>query len=80
MIIYFTFWNQPLVLMFGVAIEQHEIILERSTYEVLQIPSTSLTDKNPLKGLSEMSNINDVKVLFAPNSGAILLTFNSSLF
>ena len=34
-----------------VAIVQHDMKLERSTYEVLQILSISLTDKPPLQGL-----------------------------
>mgnify|MGYP000872152759 CR=1 FL=1 len=33
------------------AIAQHDIQIERSTYEVLQILSISLTDKTPLRGL-----------------------------
>lgn len=51
-----------------VAIVQHGMQLERSTYEVLQILSISLTDKTCLKELSEKTNFNDVKEL------------NSSLF
>ena len=51
-----------------VAIVQHDMKLERSTYEVLQILSISLTDKTCLKELFEKTNFNDVKEL------------NSSLF
>lgn len=35
--------------------------LERSTYEVLQILSISLTDKIPLRKLFDKTNFNDVK-------------------
>ena len=51
-----------------VAIVQHDMQLERSTYEVQQILSISLTDKTCLKELFEKTNFNDVKEL------------NSSLF
>ena len=51
-----------------VSIVQHDMQLERSTYEVLQILSISLTDKTCLKELFEKTNFNDVKEL------------NSSLF
>lgn len=51
-----------------VAIVQHDMQLEQSTYEVLQILSISLTDKTCLKELFEKTNFNDVKEL------------NSSLF
>jgi len=49
-----------------VAIVQHDMHLERSTYEVLQILSISLTDKTPLRELFEKTNFNDVKDQFAP--------------
>ena len=49
-----------------VAIVQHDMHLERSTYEVLQILSISLTDKTPLKELFEKTNFNDVKEQFGP--------------
>lgn len=39
-----------------VAIIQHDLKLERSTYEVLQILSISLTDKTHLKGLFNKTN------------------------
>ena len=49
-----------------VAIVQHDLQLERSTYEVLQILSISLTDKTPLKDLFNKTNINNVKEQFDP--------------
>ena len=49
-----------------VAIVQHDMHLERSTYEVLQILSISLTDKTPLIELFEKTNFNDVKEQFGP--------------
>ena len=51
-----------------IAIVQHDMQLKRSTYEVLQILSISLTDKTNLRELFEKTNFNDVKEL------------NSSLF
>ena len=49
-----------------VAIVQHNMHLERSTYEVLQILSISLTDKTPLRELFEKTNFNDVKEQLGP--------------
>ena len=49
-----------------VAIVQHDMRLERSTYEVLQILSMSLTDKTPLKELLEKTKFNNVKEQFGP--------------
>jgi transposase len=49
-----------------VAIVQHDMQLERSTYEVLQILNISLTDKTPLKDLFNKTNINNVKEQFDP--------------
>ena len=49
-----------------VAIVQHDMKLERSTYEVLQILSISLTDKTPLRDLFNKTNINDVKEQLDP--------------
>ena len=49
-----------------VAIVQHDMRLERSTYEVLQILSISLTDKTPLNELFENTKFNDVKEQFGP--------------
>ena len=44
-----------------VAVVQHDLRLERSTYEVLQILSISLTDKTPLRNLFDKTDYNDVK-------------------
>lgn len=44
-----------------VAIIQHDMQLERSIYEVLQILSISLTDKTPLTDLFNKSKLNNVK-------------------
>ena len=49
-----------------VAIVQHDLRIERSTYEVLQILSISLTDKTPLRDLFSKTNINDVKEQLDP--------------
>ena len=49
-----------------VAIVQHDMQLKRSTYEVLQILSISLTDKTPLRELFDKTYSNDVKELFSP--------------
>ena len=49
-----------------VAIVQHDMKLKRSTYEVLQILSISLTDKTPLRELFDKTYSNDVKGQFGP--------------
>lgn len=49
-----------------VAIVQHDMQLKRSTYEILQILSISLTDKTPLQDLFDKTNFNDVKDQFNP--------------
>lgn len=49
-----------------VAIVQHDMKLKRSTYEVLQILSISLTDKTPLRELFDKTYANDVKEQFGP--------------
>ena len=49
-----------------VAIVQHDMKLKRSTYEVLQILSISLTDKTHLRDLFDKTNFNDVKDQFDP--------------
>jgi len=49
-----------------VAIVQHDMQLKRSTYEVLQILSMSLTDKTPLRELFDKTYSNDVKEQFCP--------------
>ena len=46
-----------------VAIVQHDMKLERSIYEVLQILGISLTDKTQLRDLFDKSNFNNVKEL-----------------
>ncbi|MCI7754729.1 MAG: IS4 family transposase, partial [Phocaeicola vulgatus] len=45
---------------------QHDMNLKRSTYEVLQILSISLTDKTHLHDLFDKTNFNDVKDLNDP--------------
>lgn len=47
-----------------VAIVQHDIRLERSIYEVLQILGISLTDKTHLRYLFDKSNFKNVNVLY----------------
>ena len=49
-----------------VAIVQHDMRLKRSTYEVLQILSISLTDKTHLRDLFDKTNFNDAKDLNDP--------------
>ena len=49
-----------------VAIVQHDLKLKRSTYEVLQILSISLTDKTPLRELFDKTYSNDVKEQSCP--------------
>lgn len=49
-----------------VAIVQHDMKLKRSTYEVLQILSISLTDKTLLRELFDKTYSNDVKEQFDP--------------
>lgn len=49
-----------------VAIVQHDMKLKRSTYEVLQILSISLTDKTPLRELFDKTYSNDVKEQSVP--------------
>ena len=49
-----------------VAITQHDMQLKRSTYEVLQILSMSLTDKTPLRELFDKTYSNDVKEQSGP--------------
>ena len=44
------------------AIAQHNMKLERSIYEILQILGISLTDKTHIRNLFDKKNINDVKV------------------
>ena len=49
-----------------VAIVQHDMQLKRSTYEVLQILSISLTDKTNLRDLFDKTDFNDIKELDYP--------------
>lgn len=49
-----------------VAIVQHDMQLNRSTYEVLQILSISLTDKTHLRDLFDKTNFNEVKEQLDP--------------
>jgi len=49
-----------------VAIVQHDMKLKRSTYEVLQILSMSLTDKTPLRELFDKTYSNDFKEQSGP--------------
>ncbi len=46
-----------------VAIIQHDMKLERSIYEILQILGISLTDKTHLRDLFDKSNIKNIKEL-----------------
>ena len=46
-----------------VAIVQHDMKLERSIYEVLQILGISLTDKTNLRDILDKSNFKNVNVL-----------------
>ena len=48
------------------AIVQHDMQLKRSTYEILQILSMSLTDKTPLSELFDKTYSNDVKEQLGP--------------
>lgn len=62
-----------------VAIIQHDMQLNRSTYEVLQILSISLTDKTHLRDLFDKTKFQNDKERFGPN-GPSLFNFNSSQF
>ena len=44
-----------------VAIVQHDMQLDLSTYEVLQIVGMSLTDSSPLRDLLDKTNLQNVK-------------------
>ena len=50
-----------------VAIIQHDMQLDRSTYEVLQILSISLTDKTHLRDLFDKTKFQNDKERFGPN-------------
>lgn len=57
-----------------VAIVQHDMKLDRSVYEILQILGISLTDKTHIRDLFDKKNINDVKDLYG-SSGPNLFNF-----
>lgn len=54
-----------------VAIIQHDMQLDRSTYEVLQILSISLTDKTPLRDLFDKTKLQNDKERFGPNGPSL---------
>ena len=58
-----------------VAIVQHDMKLERSIYEVLQIVSISLTDKTPLRDLFDKQNFNNVKELNGSSEPSLFENF-----
>lgn len=57
-----------------VAIAQHKLNLDVSTYEMLQKLSVTLTEKTPLRELFAKPKISNVKDQFADN-GQLLLKF-----
>jgi hypothetical protein len=57
-----------------VAIVQHDMQLELSTYEVLQIVGMSLTDSSPLRDLLDKTNLQNVKDQNDPN-GQLFINF-----
>ena len=62
------FWStteNAVRIQISVAIVQHDMKL-KSTYEVLQILSISLTDKTLLRDLFDKTNFNDVKDIYNP--------------
>ena len=63
-----------------VAIMQHDMKLERSVYEVLQIFGISLTDKTPLRDLFDKKNINDVNDLYGSNEPNLFNYVEPSIF
>ena len=63
-----------------VAIMQHDMQLERSVYEVLQILGISLTDKTPLRDLFDKKNINDVNVLYGSSEPNLFNYLEPSIF
>lgn len=54
-----------------VAIVQHDMQPDRSTYEVLQILSISLTDKTPLRDLFDKTKFQNDKERFRPNGPSL---------
>ena len=62
-----------------VVIVKHDMKLERSVYEILQIIGISLTDKTHLQDLFDKSKINNVNERFGSNEPS-LFNFNSPQF
>ena len=60
-----------------VAIVQHDMRVERSIYEVLQILSISLTDKTPLRDLFDKPNFKNVNDLYGSSEPSL---FDNNLF
>ena len=54
-----------------VAIVQHDMHLDRSTYEILQILSISLTDKTLLRDLFDKTKFQNDKERFGPNGPSV---------
>jgi hypothetical protein len=54
-----------------VAIIKHDMKLERSVYEILQIIGISLTDKTHLRDLFDKSNINNVNERFGSSEPSL---------
>ena len=54
-----------------VAIIKHDMKLERSVYEILQIIGISLTDKTHLRDLFDKSNINNVNERFSSSEPSL---------
>ena len=59
-----------------VAIVQHDMKLERSIYEVLQILGISLTDKTHLRDLFDKSNFKNVNVLCGSSEPSLFDNYN----
>ena len=62
-----------------VAIVQHDMQLDRSTYEVLQILSISLTDKTLLRDLFDKTKFQNDKERFGPNGPNLFNYANQQL-
>lgn len=60
-----------------VAIMQHDMKLDKSTYEVLQILGISLTDKTPLRDLFSKTKFNDVKEQSGLHGPNLFSNYNS---
>jgi hypothetical protein len=58
-----------------VAIVQHDMKIERSIYEVLQILSISLTDKTPIRDLFDKQNFNNVNELYGSSEPSLFENF-----